>query len=72
MKFVEGIDNNFHTLELSRRNLIALLSKLDDSNSVRTLISPGARIVVRAVEDAEHYSDRTPGMVYMPTTGETY
>ena len=62
-------------LELTRRNLQALLDKLDDHASVRTLAKVqeggGGVILVRAVEDAEHYSDRPPGAVYMPSTGET-
>lgn len=58
-------------LELSRRNLVALLAKLDDPASVRTLMSPGAPgepvIVVTAVEDAVHYAGRPAGEVFMPT-----
>lgn len=69
-------DDRLPVLELSRRNLEALLAKLDDPASARTLLSPGGPgdpvIAVRAVEDAEHYSDRAPGAVYMPTSGETY
>lgn len=61
-------------LELTRRNLQALLDKLDDPLSARTLskVQEGGDgvIVVVAVEDAEHYSDRAPGEVYMPSTGE--
>ena len=67
-------DNDPPVLELSRRNLQALLDKLDDPLSARTLVSPGLPgeplIYVKAVEDAEHYSDRPPGPVYMPSTGE--
>lgn len=59
-------------LELTRRNLEALLAKLDDPESARTLVSPCGRISVRAVEDKVHYSNRKPGTVYMPSTGETY
>jgi hypothetical protein len=62
------------TLELTRRNLQALLDKLDDPLSARTLskVQEGGDgvITVVAVEDAEHYSDRAPGEVYMPSTGE--
>ena len=58
-------------LELSRRNLQALLDKLDDPASVRILIDPDEQIAVRAVEDSEHYKTRHPGVVYMPSTGET-
>lgn len=56
------------TVELTRRNLTALLDKLDDPLSNRMLINDG--IAVAAVEDEEHYADRAPGVVYMPSTGE--
>lgn len=58
------------TVELTRRNLQALLDKLDDPLSNRTLIDGESRIAVKAVEDDEHYSKRAPGTVYMPSTGE--
>jgi hypothetical protein len=61
-------------LELSRRNLQALLDKLDDPLSARTLSKmseDGALfLTVKAVEDVEHYADRAPGAVYMPSSGE--
>jgi hypothetical protein len=57
-------------LELTRRNLQSLLEKLDDPKSARTLVDPENKIIVTAVEDEEHYRDRAPGTVYMPTTGE--
>jgi hypothetical protein len=68
MKFttMDGIP----VLELTRRNLQALLDKLDDPKSQRMLIDPDSTIAVRAVEDAEHYSDRRPGTIYMPTTNK--
>ena len=49
------------TLELSKRNLQALLAKLDDPNSKRTIIDPDNQIAVKAVPDREHYADRDPG-----------
>lgn len=58
------------TLELTRRNLEALLDKLDDPRSSRTLIDPQGLIRVVAVENDAHYSDRPPGAVYMPTRDE--
>jgi hypothetical protein len=85
MKFIEGEGGNLPVLELTRRNLTALLDKLDDPASMRTLIDPDRSIkvnaveessdeeiplIVEAVEDAEHYGDRLPGEVYMPTSGE--
>ncbi len=57
-------------LELSRRNLQALLDKLDDPKSARMLVDPDRLIAVVAVEDDEHYSDRAPGLVFMPSLGE--
>jgi hypothetical protein len=57
------------TLELTRRNLTALLAKLDGHppNSRCTLIDPNYKIIVKAVEDAEHYSDRSPGPLHAET-----
>lgn len=82
MKFIEGNPDGPHILELTERNLQTLLDKLSDPASQRTLIDPDGQIYVKSVEgehhplvikpvqDAEHYSDRTPGIVFMPTTGE--
>lgn len=78
MKFTEGVDGGLHRLELTRRNLQTLLDKLDDPLSKRTLVDRDWQItviateaiIVEAVEDAEHYSDRPPGTVYMPTKDE--
>lgn len=55
---------------LSRRNLLALLHKLEMPRSGRTLMSehdcsPGWTLVVRAEDDPEHYADRRgPGPVH--------
>jgi hypothetical protein len=59
-------------IELTRRNLTTLLAKLDDPASERTLVKDddGSTAWVIAVEDDAHYSDRAPGMVYMPTSGD--
>lgn len=74
MEFTQTSENVW-TLEMSRRNLQALLDKLDDPLSARILTKLGAdfktTIVVKAVEDDEHYAGRLPGVVYMPSTGET-
>lgn len=70
MKYID--DKTLPTLELSRRNLETLLAKLDDPLSARTLIDPDHRIAVMAVENDEHYHDRRPGPVYMPSKGEEY
>lgn len=69
MKYIEN-EGDYPILELTRRNLQALLDKLDDPLSNRTLTDPDRQIMVRAVEDQEHYADRAPGPVYMPSTGE--
>lgn len=72
MKWVAGNGRKYGrpTLELSRDILQSLLAKLDDPNSTRRLICPGNAVEVKAVEDDEHYSDREPGAMYMPSKGE--
>lgn len=59
-------------IELTRRNLLALLDKLDDPLSVRTLgkDGDGCYALVKAVEDSEHYADRAPGLIYKPSSRE--
>ncbi len=60
-------------IELTRRNLETLLAKLDDPLSACTLGKAGedgGYALVKAVEDAEHYTDRPPGDVYMPSSRE--
>lgn len=69
LKYLDDGDGR-PTLELTERNLLALLAKLADPASGRRLISPCGRIQVRAVPNEEHYKDREPGVVYMPTSGE--
>lgn len=55
-------------VELTRRNLQALLDKLDDPLSARTLIDGERQIMVRAVEDPLEAPHRkgapTPGAVH--------
>jgi hypothetical protein len=68
VKFIER-DDKVPIVELSRRNLKVLLAKLDDPLSARTLIDPDFRIAVRAVEDSEHYANRAPGLMFMPSRG---
>lgn len=71
MKYIAKTESGgIPMLELTRRNLQALLDKLDDPLSARMIVDPDRNIVVRAVEDDEHYGDREPGAVYMPSTGE--
>ncbi len=67
MKYIENGDM-VPTIELTRRNLEALLEKLDDPNSARTLLDPDCKIFVTAVENVEHYTNREPGPTY--TNGE--
>jgi hypothetical protein len=64
----------FPILYLSRRNLLALLVKLDGSppKSARTLISPSNAFQVTAESDLEHYNhpsreDATPGPMHPAT-----
>lgn len=72
MRFVEkGSEGGYahvHVIELTERNLRALLEKLTDPDSKRTLVDPSNKIIVKAVSDSEHYSDRAPGLTY--TNGE--
>lgn len=71
MKYIE-IEGDYPIVELTRRNLTALLAKLDDPLSSRVLIDSEDLIAVRAVEDKEHYANRPPGKMFMPSTGNTY
>lgn len=54
-------------IELTRRNLQALLTKLNGhpSNSACTIEKEG--VYVRAVENSEHYSDTVPGRMHDDT-----
>lgn len=69
MRFIEG---EVPTVELTRRNLTTLLAKLDDPLSHRTLLCPDSKVYVKAVEDQEHYAERAPGIIYMPSSGEEF
>ena len=70
MKYIETQGAGLPVVELTERNLRALLEKLTDPNSQRTIIDPDSNIAVRAVPDEEHYADRTPGVMY--TNGELH
>ena len=59
------LDPENRTVELTRRNLVTLLAKLDEPGSACSLSREGW--LVKAVEDEEHYSDRPHGHVH-PTT----
>lgn len=74
MKYVLKDDSDSFTprVELTRRNLNTLLDKLNDPLSMRILGSPieyaGQGIIfVKAVEDEEHYANRAPGAIEMPS-----
>ena len=67
MKYIET-EGSYPVLELTRRNLNALLEKLSDPLSNRTLIDPTDKIAVRSVEDRDHYSGRPPGEVCISKT----
>ena len=58
-------------VEITRRELHALIAGLDDATSrlPDTSVGQGA-IVVRAVDDDAHYRGRAPGSVWMPSSGE--
>lgn len=59
-------------IELTRRNLLSLLAKLDGYpfDSACALEMDGWTI--KAVEDAEHYADRRPGVIDPSTHTELY
>jgi hypothetical protein len=59
--------NGYITVTLSRRNLMTLLLKLDEPNSVRTLerlTESGDYLRVTAEDDLQHYGDRQPGRMH--------
>jgi hypothetical protein len=66
------INHNKRTISvsLSKRNLIALLTKLDHEHSGRTIYKEtedGYMLIVQAESDEEHYGDRTPGVMHPVT-----
>lgn len=67
------IDPQARAVELTRTNLLTLLSKLDGNptNSACTLLKvaegTNEEWSVKAVEDAEHYSQRPRGMMHPVT-----
>lgn len=61
MKYVPDSVLGIPQVQLTRRNLLVLLEKLDMPDSARTIIDRTNTIAVTAVEDADHYSDRQPG-----------
>ena len=71
MKYISTGDTGLPTVELTRRNLVGLLAKLDGNppGSACTLIDPDRVVAVKAVEDAEHYAaeGRAPGPMHEAT-----
>ncbi len=61
------VDDGQMTVELTRRNLLTLLAKLDGhpENSSCCIAKDG--VTVKAVEDAEHYTDRPYGRAHEAT-----
>ena len=63
MRF-ETSDFGYVTVTLSRRNLLTLLSKLDQRDSRRMITrrcEDGTQLYVRVEPDEEHYTEREPG-----------
>ena len=60
------LDNGTIVVELSERNLLTLLAKLNQPDSFCTLYKDCAdgRLVVQSVPDKQHYGDRKPGPVH--------
>lgn len=56
MKVIDN-ETGCRVIELTRRNLQALLAKLDDPLSARALVDPDEKILVRAVESASDRGD---------------
>ena len=54
------------TVVLSRRNVLALLHKLDMPGSARMIVGNG--IALRVEDDSEHYKDRVPAGKMHPET----
>jgi len=69
MKIISHCEQGVH-IELSRRNLLALLHKLEKPFSAK-LISitgeDGFELWVGAAPDAAHYADREPGRMSQDT-----
>ncbi|WP_142277533.1 hypothetical protein [Mycobacterium timonense] len=57
-------------VELTRSDIETLLAALSHPGQDATLVRGGSEIVVRAVENTEHYRDRPPGRVWMPSSGQ--
>lgn len=69
MRFEEKGVNGQPTLVVSRRNLLALLAKLDGypENSRCAIQHPGGGIILKAEEDEVHYAKRPAGQMIADT-----
>ena len=67
---LDYFDSRCVCVTLSKRNLLSLLHKVDDSDSYRTITlndeEEGICVVVMAEPDMEHY-DREPGEMSLDT-----
>lgn len=65
------VDGKEVTVTVSRRNLLALLSKLDYMGDSALTITretdSGWKVVLRAEHDEQHYEGRTPGKMHPMT-----
>ena len=61
------VDPFHQKIELTRRNLLALLAKLDGNPPDSACTISKSRWQIKAVEDDEHYSDRRPGRMHEAT-----
>jgi hypothetical protein len=75
---VGSVEGGLVLVTLSRRNLLALLAKLDEQVSGRKItggyvfcdddLLDGVTLAVRSEPDEEHYADREPPGPMSPTT----
>ena len=65
----KDMPNGHILVTLSKRNLLALLHKLEMAGSFRTLISPDEKLAISVETDEEHYGgrDHPPGEMHPQT-----
>lgn len=64
------VSNTFIRVTLSRRNLLALLHKLEMAGSHRMIgkeLANGLTLTIKAEEDEESYQEREPGRMHPET-----
>ena len=67
------VENNLITVKLSKRNLLALLHKVDSPDSAKTLFKQtddDYRLILIAEPDSLHYQDNEPAGKMHPSTEE--